>query len=66
MAFRAEKKAWVFFVEAAPRVRDAGVRKLFTELRDEELGHQQLVLAEMEHTPPDLASTAVADDPVAR
>jgi len=66
VAFRAEKKAWAFFVDAAPRVRDAGVKKLFTELRDEELGHQHLVLAEMEHTPPDLECAAVADNPVAR
>jgi rubrerythrin len=68
VAYRAEKKAWAFFVDAAPRVRDAGVKKLFDELRDEELGHQQLVLAQLKITPPEpiLEQADVADEPVAQ
>jgi erythrin-vacuolar iron transport family protein len=68
VAFRAEKKAWAFFSEAAPRVSDAGVKELFTELRDEEVQHQRLVLGELERTPPEsaLEHADVADDPVAQ
>ena len=68
VAFRAEKKAWTFFLEATPIVQDAGVRELFTELREEEVQHQRLVLAELEKTPPDsaLRHADVADDPVAQ
>jgi rubrerythrin len=68
VAFRAEQKAWAFFVETSPRVRDAAVQKLFTELRDEEVQHQRLVLAELEKTPPDgaLRHGDVADGPVAQ
>jgi erythrin-vacuolar iron transport family protein len=68
VAFRAEKKAWTFFLEATPLVQDAGVRELFTELREEEVQHQRLVLAELEKTPPDsaLRHADVADDPVAQ
>lgn len=67
-AFRAEKKAYTFFVQALPRVQDAKVRTLFEELRAEEVQHQQLVLAELERTPPDPALKAddVADEPVAQ
>jgi erythrin-vacuolar iron transport family protein len=68
VAFRAEKKAWAFFVDAAPQVRDAGVKKLFIELQAEELSHQQLVLAELERTPPEpvLEQDDVEDEPVAQ
>jgi len=66
VAYRAERKAWSFFAEAAPRVSDPEVRALFAELRDEEAHHQQLVLAELEKTPPEptLRHADVADDPV--
>jgi rubrerythrin len=68
VAVRAEKKAWAFFSEAAPRVQDPGVKQLFIELRDEEMHHQQLVLGELEKTPPEsaLEHADVADDPVAQ
>jgi len=67
-AFRAEKKAYAFFNESLPRVREPGVKALFEELRAEEIHHQQLVLAELERTPPDsvLEADDVADDPVAQ
>jgi len=68
VAFRAERKAWSFFAEATPRVTDTEVRALFAELRDEEVHHQRLVLAELEKTPPEsaLRHADVADDPVAQ
>ena len=68
VAFRAEKKAWTFFAEAAPRVADLHVQALFVDLRDEEVHHQRLVLAELEKTPPEsaLRHADVADDPVAQ
>ena len=67
VAFRAEKKAWSFFAEAGPRITDPHVQQLFAELRDEEVHHQRLVLAELEKTPPEsaLRHSDVADDPVA-
>ena len=54
--------------EAAPRVQDAAVKELFIELRNEEVHHQRLVLAEMERTPPEsaLKHADVADEPVAQ
>ena len=68
VAFRAEKKAWSFFAEAAPRIADLRVQALFTELRDEEVHHQRLVLAELEKTPPEsaLRQKDIADEPVAQ
>jgi rubrerythrin len=67
-AFRAEKKAYAFFNEALPRVREPQVKALFEELRGEEIQHQRLVLAELEKTPPDPALTAenFEDEPVAQ
>lgn len=66
VSFRAEKKAWEFFCEALPRVRDPRVRELFAELRDEEVQHQRLVLAELEKTPPESALRPPEDEPVAQ
>lgn len=70
VAFRAEKKCWAFFIDAASQVSDAGVKKLFLELRDEEERHQQLVLTQLDKLPPDpesvLEQTDVEDEPVAQ
>ena len=68
VAYRAEKKAWAFFAEAAPRIADLRVQALFAELRDEEVHHQKLVMAELERTPPDPAMRQddIADEPVAQ
>jgi rubrerythrin len=67
-AFRAEKKAYTFFNEALPRLREPGVKALFEELRAEEIQHQRMVLAELEETPPDpeLKAEDFADEPVAQ
>jgi len=68
VAFRAEKKAYAFFSETLLRLRDPGVRALFAELRDEEVHHQKLVLAQLEKTPPEsiLKAAHVADGPAAQ
>jgi rubrerythrin len=52
-AMRSEQKAWTFFNEALPHIGDAEVRKLFEELRAEEVEHQQLVEKELAKLPPD-------------
>jgi rubrerythrin len=66
-ALRAEKKAYRFFVEAMPRIRDTQVRELFEELRDEEVEHQKLVQRELDKLPPDdlVAPDAFEDEPEA-
>ena len=63
----AEVKAYAFFNEAVPRVKDPELQALFQELRDEEVHHQALVKAELARCPekPD-DSEAYADDPVAQ
>ena len=65
-ALRAEEKAQAFFEAALPRIRDAGVRTLFEELRAEEGEHQALVRREIAKAPPDpeIASEDFADEPV--
>ena len=52
-ALSSEKKAYTFFSSAIPAIRDPQVRALFAELRDEELEHPDLVLAEIEKLPED-------------
>lgn len=50
VALRCEVKAHGFFVAALNTVRDPEIRTLFEELRDDEVKHQQLVLAEISRT----------------
>ncbi len=65
-ALRSEKKAHAFFDAALPHVRDAEVKKLFEELRGEELQHQKLVEKELARLPADPAIPAddFVDEPV--
>lgn len=67
-AFRAEKKAYTFFVQALVHIGEPSVRALFEELKQEEISHQKLVMAELERTPPDPAMRQddIADEPVAQ
>jgi erythrin-vacuolar iron transport family protein len=53
MALRAERAAYKYFSAAIPRLQNAEVAALFTELRDEEIEHQRMVLDELERTPPE-------------
>lgn len=68
IALRCEQKAHAFFVEALPHVQEPQVQALFTELRDEEVHHQQLVQREIERLPAhaDTSGEAFVDDPAAQ
>jgi rubrerythrin len=68
VALAAETKAFEFFDGALPEISDPEVRELFTELRQEEVEHMQMVREQMKkipdgdgHDPADFA-----DDPVAQ
>lgn len=67
-ALQSEEKAHAFFVSALPSIQNAEVKALFTELRDEEVVHQDLVRAELAKLPadPDVLGDDFADDPVAQ
>lgn len=64
-ALASEVKAHGFFVSALPTIKDADVRALFQELRDEELEHQQLVQAELYKLRPEtgLSDEDFVDEP---
>lgn len=66
VALASETKAHEFFVHALPHVVDPEVRKLFQELRDEEILHQALVREAMRGLPPGEEPDAedYADEPV--
>jgi erythrin-vacuolar iron transport family protein len=67
-ALRSEEKAHAFFTAAIPRLEDPEVRKLFEELREEEVEHQRLVREQIARQPPDpdLQADDFADEPVAQ
>lgn len=67
-ALRSEEKAHAFFVAALPRITDASVKDLFTELCAEEVVHQDLVKAEIAKLPPTAATGDgdFADEPNAQ
>ncbi len=46
-----EIKAYEFFNNALPGIQDGSVRKLFEELRDEEIEHQDLLKVQMAKYP---------------
>ena len=67
VALAAETKAFEFFDGALPEVSDPEVRELFTELRQEEVEHMQMVREQMKknpdgdgHDPSDFADEGVA------
>jgi len=51
LGLAAERKAYAFYDEALPGITDPEVRTLFTELRDEETEHVEMLLAEMAKLP---------------
>jgi rubrerythrin len=53
VALAAETKAHEFFVRAIPHLADPEVKRLFQELRDEEILHQSLVREAMRSLPPE-------------
>ena len=66
VAMTSELKAHDFFLQALPHVKDADVRALFAELRDEELHHFQTLERHLKDLPegPDVEE-AEADEPPA-
>jgi erythrin-vacuolar iron transport family protein len=66
VALAAEEKAHAFFVAALPSVRNAEVKTLFEELRDEEVHHKEMVRKQLDAAPPDpkFAAEEFADEPV--
>jgi len=67
VALVSETKAHEFFVQALPQLSDPDVKRLFQELRDEELLHQSLVREAMRNLPEsaDPDPSAYEDEPVA-
>jgi rubrerythrin len=65
VALESEIKAHDFFARALPGLQDLEVKKLFEELRDEEVEHQALVREQLEKQPPDdgIDPEAFADEP---
>jgi erythrin-vacuolar iron transport family protein len=67
-ALQAEIEAYNFFAGALQHITEPTVKRLFEELRDEEVEHRDLVRAEMAKLPPDsgLDPEAFADEPTAQ
>jgi len=68
VALAAETKAFEFFDGALPEVEDPEVRELFTELRQEEVEHMQMVREQMAKLPQGdgFDPSDYADEPVAQ
>lgn len=68
VALDCERKAQAFFTEAVRHVQDPEVKRLFEELREEEVVHERLVGAELSRLPPDpeVSADDYADEPVAQ
>lgn len=66
VSLRAEQKAFAFFDKALAKVTDSTIRKLFTDLREEEREHEVLVRAEIAKLAPDskILAEDFEDDPV--
>ncbi len=68
VALESERKAQVFFAEAVKHVSDLDVKRLFAQLCEEEVLHEQLVARELSRLPPpsDIDPSDYADEPVAQ
>ncbi len=68
VALQSEIKARDYFDQALKHVLDPEVRRLFEELRDEELEHQSLVKKQIAKLPPDADANPedYADEPTAQ
>ena len=68
VALGAERKAQAFFAEAVKHVTNPDVLRLFTQLREEEVLHEELVARELSKIPPspDIDASDYADEPVAQ
>lgn len=56
VSLRAEEKAFAFFDGVLGEIKDPTVHELFSELREEEAEHQQLVKQQLAKLPPDVKS----------
>lgn len=68
VALQAEIKAHDYFDEALKHIVNPAVRRLFEELRNEELAHQDMVRKELAKLPPDSDANPddYGDEPVAQ
>jgi rubrerythrin len=68
VALESERKAQAFFAAALEYVTDPDVRRLFIDLREEEVLHERLVAEELARLPssPDVDPSDYADEPVAQ
>jgi erythrin-vacuolar iron transport family protein len=68
VALESERKAQAFFAEAMKHVSDLDVKRLFTQLREEEVLHEKLVARELSRLAPpsDIDPSDYADEPVAQ
>ena len=68
VALESERKAQAFFAEAVKHVTDPDVKRLFEQLREEEVLHVKLVARELSvlAPPSDLDPSDYADEPVAQ
>ena len=62
VALQSERKAFQFFDEALKYIRNVEVRELFSELRSEELEHEQMLLKHLETLPPSEGQDLNDDD----
>lgn len=62
LGLAAEKKAYAFYDEALPGITDPDVKTLFTELREEETEHVEMLREAMAKLPPS-ASVETPNDP---
>lgn len=62
VAMESEVKAYEFFDQALPSIQDSEVRKLFEELRDEEVEHQALLKEQMKKYPDTMEPDVDPDD----
>lgn len=62
VAMESEIKAYEFYDKALPGIKDSSVRKLFEELRDEEVEHQNLLKEQMVKHPDTLEPDVDPDD----
>jgi rubrerythrin len=66
-SMRSEIKAHDFFATVLPQIKDAKVKQLFAELKDEEIEHQRWIRLELDKQPADPeAGHDDSDEPVAQ
>ena len=61
LGLASEKKAYDFYDMALPGITDTEVRELFTELRDEEAEHVEMLKEQMAKLPPDASIETETD-----